>query len=134
MVTMSRVTVVLLESGLFRYNTTQQGGERGRYGLGAGPSPRNCSDGQGYIADQIGQGTSYCRIYSPYITVGYLSLVDHGVIVPQILALLEDGEAVLPVPGTLDFILWRKSMLDPSWHGHITMVDFSSEVRQFLFS
>merc|ERR1719433_2416992 len=48
------------------YNDTAFGGERGRYGLGAGPTPQHCSEGSGYLADQIGQGMSHCRLISPY--------------------------------------------------------------------
>ena len=52
----------------------------------------------------------------------------------QLLDLLHDGEAVLPVPGTEHVVLWRKAMLDPGWptsggeSARLTMVDFSSEL------
>eukprot|EP00966_Prymnesium_polylepis_P049594 1147938-Prymnesium_polylepis.1 len=55
------------------FNATAHAGERGRYGLGAGPTPGWCTEGQGYIADRLDSGDhSHCRIYSPYITAGYL--------------------------------------------------------------
>ena len=107
------------------YNSTRFAGERGRYGLGAGPAPAWCSGGVGYVSDQINGGTSYCRVYSPYIVAGYLPAAP-GVIAPQLAELLADGEAVLRVPGTEYHIMWRKAMLDPVWSSWLTMVDFSS--------
>lgn len=108
------------------YNNTRHAGERGRYGLGAGPTPAWCSGGATYVADQIGQGSSYCRVYSPYILAGYLPAAPN-VIASQLVDLLADGESVLQVPGTPYHVLWRKAMLDRSWTSPwITMVDFSS--------
>ena len=123
------------------YNNTAAGG-RGRYGLGAGPSPAWCSGGAAYIADRIGQqgtlptGMSQCRVYSPYITAGYLPAAPE-VITRHLLELLADGDAVFSVPGTPHHVLWRRSMLDPAWNINnnntmettpveITMVDLSS--------
>ena len=45
---------------------------------------------------------------------GYLP-IEPEVISAQLLDLLADGEAVLRVPGSPYYILWRKAMLDPSW-------------------
>eukprot|EP00927_Polykrikos_kofoidii_P040345 TRINITY_DN34509_c0_g1_i1.p1 TRINITY_DN34509_c0_g1~~TRINITY_DN34509_c0_g1_i1.p1 ORF type:complete len:548 (-),score=56.57 TRINITY_DN34509_c0_g1_i1:50-1693(-) len=111
------------------YNDTTFAGERGRYGLGAGPTPQWCTAGSGYHADQIGDGSSHCRTISPYIIAGYLPAAPE-VIRSQILDLLADGETVYPVPSSPFYILWRKSMLDTSWQGGygITTVDFSSEL------
>ena len=103
-------------------------GAGGRYGLGAGDTPKWCSAGSGYLADRIDQGTSDCRIYSPYILAGYLP-ASPQLIRAQLLELLRTGEAVKRVPGTPHHILWRKAALDPGWQGgSITMVDFSSEL------
>lgn len=109
------------------YNKTTYAGQRGRYGLGAGTSPPWCTEGAGYVADRINQGTSHCRLYSPYITAGYLPVAP-DLITEQLLQLMEDGETVLRVPGTPHHVLWRKAMLDPGWSGHITLVDISSEL------
>ena len=123
-------------------STDQRLGARGRYGLGAGPSPQWCSGGAAYIADRIGQkgtlptGMSQCRIYSPYITAGYLPAAPE-VITRHLLELLADGEAVFSVPGTPHHILWRRALLDPGWNNNnnndtgvapveVTMVDLSS--------
>lgn len=111
------------------YNSSTHQGERGRYGLGAGPTPSDtCNGGQGYFADRI-HDLWPCRMYSPYITAGYLP-TSPEIIKPQLLALMEDGEAVLPMAGTDDFVLWRRSMLDVDWvEGYgITLVDFASEL------
>ena len=55
------------------FNKTLLAGERGRYGLGAGPTPAWCTEGHGYIADRLDAGDqSHCRIFSPYVTAGYL--------------------------------------------------------------
>lgn len=116
------------------FNTTQRAGERGRYGLGAGPVPAWCTEGSGYIADRLDAGCkSHCRVYSPYVTAGYLPAAP-DTIRPQLLELLADGEAVLRVPDSDYVVLWRKSMLDPGWpssggtEARLTMVDFSSEL------
>ena len=100
-------------------------GGRGRYGLGAGPSPAWCSGGSPYIADRIGQqgtlatGMSQCRIYSPYITAGYLPAAP-DVITQHLLELLADGEAVFSVPtsNTTHYVLWRRSALDIGWNNN----------------
>eukprot|EP00750_Incisomonas_marina_P018454 INCI2959.1.p1 GENE.INCI2959.1~~INCI2959.1.p1 ORF type:complete len:522 (+),score=56.35 INCI2959.1:194-1567(+) len=48
-------------------------GYRGRYGLGAGPTPAWCAEGSSYDADRIdGTSSSHCVVYSPYITAGYM--------------------------------------------------------------
>jgi hypothetical protein len=105
------------------YNNTANAGARGRYGLGAGPSPEWCSGGSAYIADRVGQngtlptGMSQCRIYSPYITAGYLPAAPE-VITQHLLELLADGDAVFSVPGTPHHVLWRRSMLDPGWNNN----------------
>lgn len=121
------------------YNNTAHA-VRGRYGLGAGPSPAWCSGGGSYIADRIGQqgtlatGMSQCRIYSPYITAGYLPAAPE-LITRHLLELLADGEAVFSVPGSPHHVLWRRSTLDIGWNNNnnesttpveITMVDVSS--------
>merc|ERR1712083_550600 len=110
------------------YNATTFAGERGRYGLGAGTSPKWCTEGKGYISDQI-NGGSHCRIISPYIIAGYLPVAPE-LIKTQLLELLADGETVYQVPNSPYSVLWRKSMLDEKWEGGygITMVDFSSEL------
>jgi len=110
------------------YNDTTYAGERGRYGLGAGTSPKWCTEGKGYIADRIGGG-SHCRIISPYILAGYMPVAPE-LIQTQLLELLADGETVYQVPNSAYSVLWRKSMLDVNWEGGygITMVDFSSEL------
>jgi len=117
--------------------------ERGRYGLGAGPVPPWCSEGAGYLADRLnGGGGSHCRAYSPYITAGYLPAAASP-IRAHLLALLEDGESVVPVPstehgeghGAEHVVLWRKSLLEPGWpsrtdgaRARFTLVDLSSEL------
>ena len=77
---------------------------------------------------------SQSRIYSPYITAGYLPAAP-GAITQHLLQLLADGDAVFSVPGTPYHVLWRRSMLDPGWNNNnikpttpveITMVDLSS--------
>lgn len=79
---------------------------------------------------------SQCRIYSPYITAGYLPAAPE-VITRHLFELLADGDAVFAVPGTPHHVLWRRSMLDPAWNINnnnamendpveITMVDLSS--------
>eukprot|EP00662_Eupelagonemidae_sp_cell21_P032370 gene32370-21533_t len=66
----------------------------------------------------------------------------HGRIQTHLLELLATGEAMLPVSGTDFYVLWRKSMLDPSWQSvptgtpwpgkdpgyGITLVDFAAEM------
>lgn len=111
------------------YNNTAFAGEGGRYGLGAGTTPGWCSEGAKYLADRINQGSSHCRIISPYVVAGYLPVAP-DLIQNQLLELLADGETVYQVPDSPHFVLWRKSMLDESWEGGygLTMVDFSSEL------
>jgi hypothetical protein len=76
-----------------------------------------------YIADRIDQkgtlptGLAQCRIYSPYITAGYLPAAPE-VITQHLLELLADGEAVFSVPGTPYNVLWRRSMLDIGWNNN----------------
>eukprot|EP00928_Gymnodinium_smaydae_P018195 TRINITY_DN16927_c0_g1_i2.p1 TRINITY_DN16927_c0_g1~~TRINITY_DN16927_c0_g1_i2.p1 ORF type:complete len:560 (-),score=47.58 TRINITY_DN16927_c0_g1_i2:177-1829(-) len=110
------------------YNKSMLAGERGRYGLGAGPSDPHCTEGLGYVADRISEGKGHCRTYSPYVTAGYLPVAP-SVIVPQLMQQLFDGEAVVSVPGTPLHVLWRKSLLDPAWRPpDITIIDFCSEL------
>jgi hypothetical protein len=76
-----------------------------------------------YIADRIEQqgtlptGLAQCRIYSPYITAGYLPAAPE-VITQHLIELLADGEAVFSVPGTPYNLLWRRSMLDIGWNNN----------------
>ena len=123
------------------YNSSSlHAGERGRYGVGAGPTAPWCA-GTGYLADKIvNDSTSQtCRVYSPYAVTGYLPPDPEGRVIPGHAA----GEAVLPAVGTHGlFLLWCKSMLDPGWQpvpegatwpgkdpGYdITFVDFSAEI------
>lgn len=111
------------------YNETDYAGERGRYGLGAGTTPKWCTGGKGYYADRLTPSLSNCRMYSPYITAGYIPTAPE-IILPQLLELFSDGESVMQVPNSEYFVLWRKAMLDPEWtQGYgFTMVDFSSEL------
>jgi len=107
-------------------------GERGQYGLGAGPTDPLCSGGTKYKADLITvnePGGATCRMYSPYAVAGYLPAAPE-VIKGHLLALLADGETVMSIPGTSYHVLWRKSLLERMWtQGYgITMVDFSSEL------
>jgi hypothetical protein len=117
------------------YNQSAKAGDRGRYGLGAGPTPAWCTEGKAYIADRLdAECQSHCRTYSPYVTAGYLPAAP-ATIRTHLLDLLEDGEACLLVPGSARAVLWRKALLDPGWptlsdggDARITMVDFSSEL------
>lgn len=85
-------------------SSTLNAGDDGRYGLGAGPTDRVCSEG-GYSADRIVtggpacascSGGSHCRMYSPYAVAGYLPAAPE-IIKPQLLQLLAAGESVYPV-------------------------------------
>lgn len=129
------------------YSSTQfYAGDRGRYGLGAGPLPSWCSAsckvGQAncYLADFIAEvpGFTHCRTYSPYSIAGYLPVAPN-VITVELLQLLEDGQAVAPVlldtttaesDEPLYYVLLRKSLLEPAWNQteDVTMVDFASEL------
>lgn len=115
-------------------------GEEGRYGLAAGYTQDWCSlRNASYEADIMDtnatteDGAQGCRMYSPYAVAGYLP-AEPDVIKGQLLSLLASGEAVFPMPGTgdgvsQDFVLLRKSLLDPSWtQEKVSMVDFSSEL------
>eukprot|EP01051_Picozoa_sp_SAG22_P002816 SAG22_NODE_129_length_18679_cov_40.656028_15_plen_620_part_00 len=123
------------------YNSSSlNAGERGRYGSGAGPTAAWCA-GTGYKADLITNDTvsQSCRMYSPYSVAGYTP-AEPATVRGHLLELLASGEAVLPVNGTDTYVLWRKSMLDPSWSpvpsagagrdpGYgITLVDFAAEL------
>jgi len=111
------------------YNSSTHQGERGRYGMGAGPTPnRECTGGSGYFADRL-HDLWPCRMYSPYIIAGYLPAAP-DVIKPQLLDLMEDGDTVLPLAGSDGFVLWRKSMIyDEFVQGYgVTLVDFASEL------
>jgi len=107
-------------------------GEDGRYGLGAGPTIQWCA-GTTYQADMIFNQSDgkyqHCRMYSPYAVAGYLPAAP-SVIQGHLLALLSNGDAVYPLVDSDLFVLWRKSLLDPSWSQPdwgITLVDFASE-------
>lgn len=127
-------------------------GEKGRYGLGAGPTASWCA-GTGYLADDLidRPNSQACRYFSPYAVAGY-SVVAPDIIKQHLLALLASGESVVMVPewqrghdqskatGKRYPILWRKSLLqqDPiiscSWGPvdvpgscGITPVDFAAE-------
>lgn len=106
-------------------------GEDGRYGVGAGPTIQWCA-GTTYSADMIANvsdgSQQHCRMYSPYAVAGYLP-ASPTVIQGHLLALLSSGEAVYPLVDSDLFVLWRKSLLDPSWSQPdwgITLVDFAS--------
>jgi len=110
-------------------------GERGRFGLGAGPTQKWCA-GKGYKADQIKDkpDAQDCRVYSPYSIAGYMP-TDPTEIKKTLLELLEDGESVSTFSLTDDgedyHILMRRSLLNPDdWTGDemVTLVDFSSEI------
>jgi len=109
------------------------GGERGRYGLGAGTTQSWCS-GSGYSSDVINPHPNHqaCRTYSPYAIAGYMP-VDPTTIKSHLLDLLADGETVTTFKNNnTDYhIMFRKSMLNPNdWTGanYVTLVDFSSEL------
>lgn len=111
------------------YNSSTHQGERGRYGMGAGPTPnRDCNGGSGYFADRLNDLWP-CRMYSPYVVAGYLPAAQ-DIIKPQLLNLMEDGETVLPLSGSDAFVLWRKSMIYEGFtQGYgVTLVDFASEL------
>eukprot|EP00940_MAST-03C_sp_MAST-3C-sp2_P002398 g2398.t1 len=114
------------------YTRTTHQGARGRYGLGAGTTPAWCTGGSRYCADRINEGNSYCRMISPYVTIGYLPN-DPDTILSDVVALLEDGDTVLAFnaeDNRTHHVLWRSSMIDYQWiQGYgVTMVDFSSEL------
>ena len=128
------------------YNSSMfNAGEDGRFGLGAGPVSASCACGVRYAADLfLGTGPSsqpvcptctrgdHCRIYSPSSVAGYMP-TNPNLIKAQILALLASGESVYPLVGSDHYVLWRKSLLDPSWttedeYVSVTTVDVSSEL------
>lgn len=126
----------------FYNSSAYYAGERGRYGMGAGPVDSwcvktgwtQCHDTHEpaicYLMDGLlynAPGQQHCRTYSPYHVVGYLPTAT-DTIVPHVLDLLADGDAVLPVGETYN-VLWRKSLVDPSYvQGFgITNIDFASE-------
>ena len=121
------------------YNTSAYfGGDDGRYGLAAGPTDKWCSaKNSGYEADMLAgddskPGAQGCRLYSPFAVAGYMPAAP-STIQKHLLALLAAGESVFPTDDEFmvgDFVLLRKSMLEPGWNqnGHVTMVDFSSEL------
>jgi hypothetical protein len=63
----------------------------------------------GYKADLIANDTTSqtCRMYSPYAVAGYMP-ASPATIRGHLLQLLAAGEAVLPVHGTENYVLWRK--------------------------
>jgi len=128
------------------YNTSgYYGGDDGRYGLAAGFTDAWCAaKGGGYEADMLVKtgsrtdkdGAQGCRLYSPYAVAGYLPAAS-DVIQRQLLALLGAGESVFELRSGLeqkgegsDFVLLRKSMIEPGWNqnSHVSMVDFASEL------
>lgn len=80
-------------------------------------------------ADQINGGSSHCRMISPYVIAGYMPN-NPPLIQQQLLDIMAGGDEVLAIPGTDLHVLWRRSMLDPTWvQGYgVTMVDFSGEL------
>ena len=118
-------------------------GEDGRFGLGAGPVNKSCACGARYVADLFLPVSSqpvcptcthgdHCRIYSPSSVAGYMPS-NPDTVKAQILALLAVGESVYGLAGSDHYILWRKSLLDPSWttadeYVSVTTVDVSSEL------
>ena len=113
-------------------SSSMRAGEAGRYGSGAGPTPGWCTGGVLYKADLLTNATDeapMCRMISPYAVAGYLPAAP-DIISGHLLELLASGETVLPVVGTEDYVLWRKSLIDPMWtlgYG-ITLVDFAAEL------
>merc|ERR1712048_1115967 len=90
----------------------------------------------GYEADMLvlhsdpSKGSQGCKIYSPYAMAGYLPAASET-IQSHLLELLASGESVFPLrDGSGDFVLLRKSLLEPGWNqnNHVSMVDFSSEL------
>jgi len=108
-----------------------------RYGLAAGATDPACAmTGGGYEADQIapgsvGEGRQGCKMHSPYAVAGYLPAAP-GPVAADVLALLAEGDAVLPAPDldAGDVVLVRRSLLEPAWRGdgYITSIDFCSEL------
>ena len=79
-----------------------------------------------------GTGAQGCRLYSPFAVAGYLPAAP-VLIRTHLLQLLAAGETVFDVDGEFhegDFVMLRRSLLEPSWDQttHVTMVDFSSEL------
>eukprot|EP01052_Picozoa_sp_SAG31_P022363 SAG31_NODE_1775_length_7303_cov_2.409356_10_plen_327_part_00 len=125
------------------YNSSMfNAGENGRFGLGAGPVNPSCAGGVIYAADLFEPTAGpvcpsckhgdHCRIYSPSSVVGYMP-ANPQLIKGQVLALLAAGESVYSIVGSEYYILWRKSLLDPTWttareYVSVTTVDFSSEL------
>jgi len=108
-------------------------GERGRWGLGAGPDQSWCSGGL-YDALKLENRPNQqkCRVYSPYSVAGYMP-ADPENISQDLLDLMADGESTMAFEweGEDYHILSRKSMLNPeewSQGKGQTMVDFSSEI------
>jgi len=124
------------------HSAAYNAGNRGRYGVGAGPTDKWCQKSCTstlnppwcYSMDWLtdAPGWQFCRTYSPYHVVGYLPAAP-DIIKAQILDLLADGDAVLPVTehgGQNEYyVLWRKSLVDPFFvQGYgVTMVDFAAE-------
>eukprot|EP00928_Gymnodinium_smaydae_P054583 TRINITY_DN38329_c0_g1_i1.p1 TRINITY_DN38329_c0_g1~~TRINITY_DN38329_c0_g1_i1.p1 ORF type:complete len:566 (-),score=33.34 TRINITY_DN38329_c0_g1_i1:160-1857(-) len=110
-------------------------GDHGRYGLAAGVTDARCSaKGGSYEADILvegdAKGAQGCRHYSPYAVAGYLP-AESTTIRQHLLQLLAEGESVFPFDdGPFEFVMLRKSMLEPGWNqnDHVSMVDFSSEL------
>merc|ERR1711957_177829 len=112
-------------------------GEQGLYGIGAGFTDKWCSaKNGGYEADMLvldsdpSKGAQGCQIYSPYAVAGYLPAAS-DTIKAHLLALLAAGESIFPMRGgSGDYIMLRKSLLEPGWNQntHVSMVDFASEL------
>ena len=82
--------------------------------------------------DHSAPGAQGCKLYSPFAVAGYLP-ASPNIITGHILSLLAAGESVMNLDDDFvagDYVLLRRSMLEPGWDQttHVTMVDFSSEL------
>jgi len=113
-------------------------GINGVYGVAAGPVASWCSHTNppaSYEMDRISSlqppGLQGCKMYSPYAVAAYMP-ADPTTITGDLLDLLSAGETVVPIdefiPG--DFVMLRKSLLDPSWNQtkSVTMIDFGASL------
>jgi hypothetical protein len=123
-------------------------GKRGRYGLAEGPEGGWCNERKVYHSMSLHEkihavtpgvrtgmiigATSHCEAFSGNTVAGYLP-ANQEEIYKHLLLLLEDGEAVLPIPCTDHAVLWRESLMDPKRgitagdgrEGRITTLDLS---------
>ena len=90
------------------------------WGLGAGSCPAN----SGYCVSSIQKNP--LRVYSPHIIGGFIPIKPNLKL--ELLNLLEDGRSVYTLPNLAeDKILWRKSLLNPSWEAKdIQGIDYST--------